>query len=327
MKLKILVVSKHKWRSRLRKHKKIIDMMQSEVLSVQIKTIHKDLGTPEIKLGRISEEWFEKNVSVLARQEDCNFVIFHFSEREGKKWGVDSALRGSNYRDGDLLGEAWICADEKSLAKFDDGSFINRYEKVLPHEVGHELKAQGYTHLDVHTFDYKDVINKIGQFYRFLPIGWKEERPASPIIAKVKSFFYKYEKPLKTWIITQAYGIEDRKTYPKTGRHIGTDFRAALGTAIYAPHDGKITRTGTSDVLGNWLEFEFANKYMVALHLTHQPVKKEYKKGDIIGNVGSTGKIFGVHAHLEGWNKPMDRASLTDTNWNVMTFDITELFT
>lgn len=301
--------------------------MESSVLSVLFKTIHKDLGKPEVKQGRISEEWFEKNVSVLARQEDCDFVIFHFSERDGRNWGVKSALRGSNFRDGDLLGEAWVCADEKSLASFTDGTSINRYEKVVAHEVGHELKARGYTNLEVHDFDYKDVVNKIGNFYSFLPIGWKEPSTPSPFIKKVKSFFYKYEKPLKTWFVTQAYGVEDRVTYPKTGRHIGTDFRAPLGTAIYAPYDGKITRTGTSDVLGNWLEFHFDGKYMVALHLTHQPVKKEYKKGDIIGNVGSTGKIFGVHAHLEGWHKPMDRASLTDTNWNVMTFDITELFT
>jgi len=81
---------------------------------------------------------------------------------------LKDGLRGSNFRDGDFFGEAWLSANKNSVVKFKDGSSRNRYMKVIMHEVLHELEAQGYTDLEVHDYDYKNSINNIEGAYRNL---------------------------------------------------------------------------------------------------------------------------------------------------------------
>lgn len=112
-------------------------------------------------------------------------------------------------------------------------------------------------------------------------------------------------------LVTQRWLNYDPETYLRTGVHVGVDFAAPLGTPILAPADGNITRTGYTDQLGNWCEFRFNGYYLVALHLRSKPQTVWVRKGTPIGYVGATGKIRGIHAHLELWTRPMDRSLLT----------------
>lgn len=133
--------------------------------------------------------------------------------------------------------------------------------------------------------------------------------------------------PKEYWnTVTQDYGIVDCATYPKTCRHIGTDFGTPFGTPLIAPTDCTVTRVGYSTTLGFWCEVKIDDWYMIALHLKARPVVRTYAQGETIGNIGASGKIQGVHSHLEGWTIPRDANAINKRNWNILTFDITSKF-
>lgn len=144
--------------------------MQGKFESIDFTTLHKDVGTPTVKDGRIDRDWFEKNISAYAKERGYNYAIFHFSEADGKKWGLDSGLRGSTFNDNDFFGESWVRADEKSTVTFKDGSSRDKYTKVVAHEIAHELKRQDITKLEVHDYDYQNEKNDIEGFYKDLGV-------------------------------------------------------------------------------------------------------------------------------------------------------------
>ncbi len=166
MKLNILIVSKYHWASRLKKHEEIKRILKlGKFENVTIDTVKKDLKKPEIVNERITEGWFEHNISREAKLQGYDFAIFQFSHADGKRWGIESGVRGTNFIDKDFFGEAWVCSDEDSIIKFRNGTERDKYSKTVPHEIAHELKRQGYTKLDIHDYDYKNTINNLEQFY------------------------------------------------------------------------------------------------------------------------------------------------------------------
>ena len=126
--------------------------------------------------------------------------------------------------------------------------------------------------------------------------------------------------------VSQHYGIVDCVTYPKSCRHIGTDFPTPFGTPIVAPTDCTVTRVGYSTAIGYWCEVKVDDWYMIALHLRERPKTGQYAQGATIGYVGASGKINGIHSHLEAWAVPMNRGALTKSNWNLLTSDILQKF-
>lgn len=168
MKLKILVISKYKWKSRKVSHEVIRQLLKTGGIEATITTEYVDVGVPLVTNGRIDPEWYEKNITPYAILGGYNHVIFQFSERDGKKWGLDSGIRGHNIQDTDTVGESWVRCDEYSVVKFKDGTFRGKYTKVVPHEIAHELKNRGVTELEIHKYDFKDEINNIEGFYKEL---------------------------------------------------------------------------------------------------------------------------------------------------------------
>lgn len=142
----------------------------------------------------------------------------------------------------------------------------------------------------------------------------------------------KLVKPLRTWgeNVSYAYGEYNPSLYPTTQHHIGVDHASPLGTPIYAPADGEIVETGYTQYIGNYVVYKYAaDRYLVALHLAAQVPTGAYKAGDTIGVVGNTGKILGVHSHIEVWTIPVDRnalpADLAD-KWRTYTLDPLKVF-
>lgn len=126
---------------------------------------------------------------------------------------------------------------------------------------------------------------------------------------------------------SQAYGVIDWATYPKTGRHIGTDFGTPLNTPHNAPIQCTITRVGYYPAsLGYWCEIDMGGWYIIDAHLRERPKVGVYEAGQTYGYTGASGKIRGIHSHIEGWYAPMNRNILTKDNWNLLTFDVREKF-
>ena len=99
------------------------------------------------------------------------------------------------------------------------------------------------------------------------------------------------------------------RTHPISGsasNHNGTDIAAPEGTPVYAAADGEVTVVKYTDIAGNYITVkhdaqatgeQFGTDY---LHLSKVFVQKGQKvrEGDVIGEVGSTGRSTGPHLHF-----------------------------
>lgn len=118
--------------------------------------------------------------------------------------------------------------------------------------------------------------------------------------------------PLKLWsgqfqfplegspVITDVYGYS-RKTGSVSLSHLGTDFRAAKGTPVYAINSGTVAYTGTLRNFGETVIIDHGLGLMTLyMHLSEINVKlgDRAEKGDPIAKSGSTGYSLGPHLHL-----------------------------
>lgn len=114
--------------------------------------------------------------------------------------------------------------------------------------------------------------------------------------------------PLAEVVVTQKFGktVDARRLYV-SGSHSGIDFRAPVGTAVYAAADGTVEGTGNTDTtcpkasFGKWVFIRHANGLATAyghLSLIKATEGQTVKKGDLIGYSGSTGHVTGPHLHL-----------------------------
>lgn len=112
-----------------------------------------------------------------------------------------------------------------------------------------------------------------------------------------------------TGIITDTFGT-------RNGKHKGLDIAAPMGKKIYTVEDGIVKRSYYStSSYGNVIFIEHPNGYeTVYAHLSKRLVKEgdKIKKGQIIGEIGSTGRSTGPHLHFEihngEWNPSRDNA-------------------
>lgn len=332
MKEKHLIIMRRKWRSIDDKIEEIKAIKKRAGISATVDVVYKRL-TPKVTDKRIDEEWFNKKISPLAK--GYTHVKFVFSERDGGKWGVKSLLRGSNYRDEDMLGEAYIKSDERSKIRFRDGSQREKFVKVFCHEDGHEYKKRGITKLDIHDYDYGTKINNIEGFYDdLLPDIMLRNAKRNILLEIIKRLYalLSAQKP-KTLLhpvedyknaISQPYGTRNRTWYPKTGRHTGTDYATPVGTAVLAPWDGEVIATGYQSALGNYCYYKYTHNGQVYverwLHLKYVPKQARYNRGNLVGHTGTTG-ANSPHFHQDIHLDEVRIDLLTSNNWDTKTVD------
>ncbi|MEI6427773.1 MAG: peptidoglycan DD-metalloendopeptidase family protein [Pseudanabaena sp. ELA607] len=103
--------------------------------------------------------------------------------------------------------------------------------------------------------------------------------------------------------ITSGFGW---RVHPITGEqrlHKGIDIGAAMGSPILAASDGVVTEAGWTDGgYGNIVELKHSDGTLTLYaHTSRVLVKKgeTVKRGDLIAEVGSTGRSTGPHLHFE----------------------------
>jgi hypothetical protein len=124
--------------------------------------------------------------------------------------------------------------------------------------------------------------------------------------------------PVKNVFISQKFG-ENPETYKKLGKdlklawplngHNGLDFRASRGTAIYAPHSGKVVKKSNDpNGYGVYLRIENDKIGSVLGHLLNTTVSQRQivKKGQLIGHADNTGFSTGSHLHFGYYPVPRD---------------------
>ncbi len=101
-------------------------------------------------------------------------------------------------------------------------------------------------------------------------------------------------------VISSPFGL--RRYYNKQPRkpHSGLDIAAPKGTPIYAPLAGNITEMGNFFFNGNVVFIDHSNGVITMYcHMDKISIANgtSVKQGDIIGYVGSTGRVTGPHLH------------------------------
>ena len=108
--------------------------------------------------------------------------------------------------------------------------------------------------------------------------------------------------------ITSAYGMRFHPVLKRWKLHDGTDLGAACGTAIRAPHDGRVSQAYSTVGYGRRLVLEHGRVEGVAVrtafnHAARYVVHRgqRVRRGQVIGHVGNTGYTTGCHLHLTVW--------------------------
>lgn len=107
-------------------------------------------------------------------------------------------------------------------------------------------------------------------------------------------------KYLKT--MASGYGYRKDPVYGTSRFHEGMDFSADIGTPVYATGDGVVKSAGWESGYGNSIVIDHGYNYITRFaHLSKMLVRpgQAVKRGDLIGNVGNTGKSTGPHLHYE----------------------------
>ena len=119
--------------------------------------------------------------------------------------------------------------------------------------------------------------------------------------ARMRSLMVPSSKPVDG-PIGSGFGF---RSDPFTGRpalHTGLDFPSHVGTPVLAAAGGVVVSSETHPQYGHMLELDHGNKLVTRYaHLSRITVKQGdiIKRGQRIGDVGSTGRSTGPHLHFE----------------------------
>ncbi len=105
-----------------------------------------------------------------------------------------------------------------------------------------------------------------------------------------------------TGVITSRYGPRNDPFTGLYAMHHGIDIAAAPGTPVKAPARGVVVKTGVDARYGLYVDVDHQNGFRTRFgHLSAILVKKgmELMRGDVIGQVGMTGRANGHHLHYE----------------------------
>ena len=103
-------------------------------------------------------------------------------------------------------------------------------------------------------------------------------------------------------ITSSEFGVRRYINGQPRNRHIGLDIAADEGTPVKAPMKGKVILTGNFFYKGNVIYIDHGDGLVSSYsHLSNKAVNLNQKvsKGEVLGYVGSTGRVTGPHLHWE----------------------------
>ena len=120
---------------------------------------------------------------------------------------------------------------------------------------------------------------------------------------RIAAFQLPFSHPLKVrHRFTSGYGNRKDPFTGKKQMHAGIDLAAYSGSKIHTTADGTVTKAWPSGAYGKLIEIRHAMGYRTRYaHLKKIRVKagQRVSRGDIIGDMGNTGRSTGTHLHYE----------------------------
>jgi murein DD-endopeptidase MepM/ murein hydrolase activator NlpD len=112
-----------------------------------------------------------------------------------------------------------------------------------------------------------------------------------------------YRKPVLGEVeFTSGFGVRSDPFLGRPAMHTGLDFRAQTGDPVRVTANGKVVNAGWAGGYGRMVEVDHGNGLSTRYgHLSEINVKvgQQVRIGDVIGEVGSTGRSTGPHLHYE----------------------------
>jgi murein DD-endopeptidase MepM/ murein hydrolase activator NlpD len=102
--------------------------------------------------------------------------------------------------------------------------------------------------------------------------------------------------------VSSGFGLRNDPFTGSLALHEGIDFSADPGTPVLAAAEGTVVRSGYDATYGNVIEIQHADGFLTRYgHLQRRHVlpNQPVQRGELIGNVGNTGRSTGPHLHLE----------------------------
>lgn len=109
-------------------------------------------------------------------------------------------------------------------------------------------------------------------------------------------------RPMKNTSISSHFGPRLDPFLKSLAMHTGMDFKASYGSRIYATAAGTVIHAGWKGGYGKMVEIQHANGFVTRYaHMSRVQVAEgnHVILGDVIGNIGSTGRSTGPHLHYE----------------------------
>jgi len=109
-------------------------------------------------------------------------------------------------------------------------------------------------------------------------------------------------EPVKDFYLSSRFGRRTDPFTKKAGWHSGIDLAGWPGTPIYATTPGVITKAGTWSTYGQMVEIDHGNGFKTRYAHMRKIITKRgqtVKPGDILGEMGCTGRCVSTHLHYE----------------------------
>lgn len=118
-------------------------------------------------------------------------------------------------------------------------------------------------------------------------------------------------------VITSGYGMRSHPVFNVEIKHEGIDISAPPGEPVRAASAGVVIEAGSHPKFGNIVIIEHSTNLKTLYgHLDNISVKEnqEVSRGEVIGQLGSTGISTGPHLHFEVWrnDRPVDPVNELD---------------
>ncbi|MBG6202541.1 murein DD-endopeptidase MepM/ murein hydrolase activator NlpD [Labrenzia sp. EL_13] len=110
------------------------------------------------------------------------------------------------------------------------------------------------------------------------------------------------KRPVRNGSISSSYGPRVDPFLRRLAMHTGIDFKAPYGARVYTTAPGTVLSAKWNGGYGKMVEVRHANGFVTRYaHLSRLHVAEgdHVLAGDLIGNVGSTGRSTGPHLHYE----------------------------
>jgi murein DD-endopeptidase MepM/ murein hydrolase activator NlpD len=185
------------------------------------------------------------------------------------------------------------------------GERVSRLAGIRPEEFNfRELPGRGGAETGGRAFTIDELKTELDRVARGVEhrADFMDVIESELMSARVRRTLLPENTPVAEGFVGSSYGM---RTDPLTGQltmHAGVDFAAPIGTPIFAAAGGVVTGAEYHPMFGNTVAVDHGNRLSTLYaHASRLSVKAGdiVRKGQKLGEVGTTGRSTGPHLHFE----------------------------